>query len=107
MRAFGSDKVTKMASLGSSLYSSSGLTTHSLEERPIVIHKLNSAASALKDTDDVSGLVVLPTGLDAEGTEDASESHYYGGDMYYPTLVRDYHSMAKLSVNVVHMDAGM
>ena len=86
-----------MASFGSSSCFSSGSTTHLLIPVP------NTA----KDVDDVSITGTVSTDLDAERPEDACESHYYGGDMYYSTLVQDYYSKAKLSVDIVRVDAGI
>jgi hypothetical protein len=92
-----------MTSFGSAPSSSLGSTTLLFEEPPTVIHNLQ-APDAMKTIDDAS--IVDEVSADLEADHDISESHYYGGDIYYPTLVQDYYSTAKLSVNVVRVGAG-
>ena len=92
-----------MASFGSAPYSSLGSTTLLFEEPPTIIQGLQ-APDAMKTIDDAS--IINEVSADLEVDDDISESHDYGGDIYYPTLVQDYCSTAKLSVNVVRVGAG-
>ena len=91
-----------MTSFGSAPYSSLGSTTLLFEEPPTIIHGLQ-APDTMKTIDDTSIINEVSTDLDID--DDTSESHYYG-DTYYPTLVQDYCSTAKLSVNIVRVGAG-